>query len=86
MYNFRTVHHGGPGQQLHVQPGRGGHDYPGPDPQPHHAQAQQDDAAVRGVRCHGHQLWLLLGLHEDEAARLHVVLVTKMLKALANQL
>ena len=71
---FRSVHHGGSGQQLHVQPWRGGDDYPGPDAQPQHSEAQQNAAAVRGLRRDGHQLRLLLGVHEDEAPRLHAVL------------
>ena len=68
------------------QPGWGRDDYSGPDPQPEHPEAQQDHAPVRRLRRHGHQLRLLLGLHENEAPRLHDVLVTKMLMALANQL
>ena len=74
----RAVHHGGPGEQLHVQPGRGRDDHPGPDPQPQHPQAQQDDVTVCRVCCHGHQFWMLLGVHEDEAAGIYDVIVTRM--------
>ena len=74
LQSQRPVHHGGPGLQLHVQSRRGGDDHPRPDPQPKHSEAQQDDAAVCWLRGHGDQLWMLLGLHEDEAPRIHDVI------------
>ena len=74
MFRLTMIISGLFSRQTLFQPGWSWDDHPGPDSQPQHTEAEQDHAAVRGIRRHGHQFRLLLGLYEDEAARLHAVL------------